>query len=415
MKSRDSYLRKRGDGAEIFAIRKPRHADYWRKRAFPVLLVIRTSDGETRWMEIRDYPKRESDGGQATKRIVFDGERLDVMSARRWRARVLGNFTDRKEPSMISQEKMQRIINDMFYPLLEKELITALDYIRWGASRFNEMKLFFGHGADNAVDEALTLVRHALYLPPDAPTELFRGRLGWKEKGAILELFTRRIQERIPAAYLTREAWFAGIRLYVDERVLIPRSPIAEWIGRGFAPWVEDPDSVGHILDLGAGSGCLAIAAALAFPEARVDATDISSDALAVAKRNVVEHGLQDRIRIIESNLFAATEIEGPYDIILGNPPYVDAQEIATMPPEYRHEPRIALAAGKDGLACVAPILRKAGGFLPSKGILVLEVGASRPALEKTFPNLPLTWLDLESGGENVFLITGGDLRHAFP
>nr|VFK58458.1 MAG: [LSU ribosomal protein L3P]-glutamine N5-methyltransferase [Candidatus Kentron sp. UNK]VFK68883.1 MAG: [LSU ribosomal protein L3P]-glutamine N5-methyltransferase [Candidatus Kentron sp. UNK] len=317
---------------------------------------------------------------------------------------------------MISQENMQRFIDDTFYaPLLEEELFTALDFIRWGASRFDEAGIFFGHGSDNAVDEALTLVRHALRLPPDAPTELFQGRITGKEKRVILGLFLRRVQERIPAAYLTREAWFAGFRLYVDERVLIPRSPIAEWIEQGFAPWVENPDSVGRILDLGTGSGCLAIAAALAFPEARVDATDISSDAAAVARRNVADHGLEDRIRIIESDLFAASEIEGAYDIILSNPPYVDAFEIAAMPPEYHHEPRVGLAAGEDGLACVGPILRESCRFLTPKGILVVEVGASRPALERMFPNLALMWLALASGGENVFLVTGKDLRDAFP
>jgi len=291
---------------------------------------------------------------------------------------------------------------------------TALDLVRWGVSRFNEAEVFFGHGTDNAVDEALVLVRHALHLPPDVPSELLQGRLTREEKHAILALFSRRVDERIPAAYLTHEAWFAGLRFYVDERVLIPRSPISEWIGQGFAPWVEEPDDVQRILDLGTGSGCLAIAAALAFPEAYVDAVDISSDAAAVAKRNIHDHGLETRIRIIESDLFAAKAIQGPYEIIISNPPYVDAHEITAMPPEYRHEPGIGLSAGDDGLACVIPILREAGRFLAPKGILVVEVGASRPALEKAFPNLPLVWLALASGGENVFLITAEDLQDAF-
>nr|VFJ78772.1 MAG: [LSU ribosomal protein L3P]-glutamine N5-methyltransferase [Candidatus Kentron sp. FW] len=290
---------------------------------------------------------------------------------------------------------------------------TALDLVRWGTSRFNEAEIFFGHGTDNAVDEALVLVRHGLHLPPDIPTELLRGRLTRKEKQTILKLFSRRVAERIPAAYLTREAWFAGLRLYVDERVLIPRSPIAEWIERGFAPWMEDTDGVRRILDLGTGSGCLAIAAALAFPESHVDAVDISSDAIDVARQNIRDHGVDDRIRVIESDLFAATVLEGPYDIILSNPPYVDAEEIAAMPPEYHHEPRIGLAAGTDGLACVTPIVRDAVRFLAPKGILVIEVGTSRLALERTFPELSLVWLALESGGENVFLVTAEDLRNA--
>nr|VFJ42771.1 MAG: [LSU ribosomal protein L3P]-glutamine N5-methyltransferase [Candidatus Kentron sp. FW] len=291
---------------------------------------------------------------------------------------------------------------------------TALDLVRWGASRFNEAEIFFGHGTDNAVDDALVLVRHALHLPPDIPTELLRGRLTGEEKKAILELFSRRVAERIPAAYLTREAWFAGLRLYVDERVLVPRSPIAEWIEQGFAPWVEDTDGVERILDLGTGSGCLAIMAALVFPESYVDAVDISSDAIDVARQNIRDHGLEARIRVIESDLFAATVLEGPYDIILSNPPYVDAEEIAAMPPEYHHEPRIGLAAGGDGLACVTPIVRDAVRFLAPRGILVIEVGTSRLALEKAFPELPLVWLALESGGENVFLVTAEDLRNAF-
>nr|VFK14534.1 MAG: [LSU ribosomal protein L3P]-glutamine N5-methyltransferase [Candidatus Kentron sp. LFY] len=291
---------------------------------------------------------------------------------------------------------------------------TALDLVRWGASRFNEAEIFFGHGMDNAVDEALVLVRHVLHLPPDTSTELLQGRLTREEKRMILKLFFRRVEERLPAAYLTREAWFAGVRLYVDERVLIPRSPIAEWIGRGFSPWVEDPSETMRILDLGTGSGCLAIAAALAFPESRVDATDISPDAIMVARQNISDHELGNRISIVESDLFAAVTTEEPYDIIISNPPYVDIAEIAAMPPEYRHEPEIGLAAGDDGLACVMPILREAGRFLTLKGILVVEVGASRHALERAFPNLPLVWLDLESGGENVFLITAEGLRNAF-
>uniref|UniRef100_A0A450U6S7 [LSU ribosomal protein L3P]-glutamine N5-methyltransferase n=1 Tax=Candidatus Kentrum sp. LFY TaxID=2126342 RepID=A0A450U6S7_9GAMM len=291
---------------------------------------------------------------------------------------------------------------------------TALDLVRWGASRFNEAEIFFGHGMDNAVDEALVLVRHVLHLSPDTSTELLQGKLTREEKRMILKLFFRRVEERLPAAYLTREAWFAGVRLYVDERVLIPRSPIAEWIGRGFAPWVEDPSETMRILDLGTGSGCLAIAAALAFPESRVDATDISPDAIMVARQNISDHELGNRISIIESDLFAAVTTEEPYDIIISNPPYVDIAEIAAMPPEYRHEPEIGLAASDDGLACVMPILREAGRFLTLKGILVVEVGASRHALERAFPNLPLVWLDLESGGENVFLITAEGLRNAF-
>lgn len=302
-----------------------------------------------------------------------------------------------------------------------EELSTGWDFVRWGASRLNEAGVFFGHGTDNAVDESLVLVRHALHLPPDIPGELLRGRLVGEEKEAVLALFSRRVDERIPAPYLTREAWFAGLRLYVDERVLIPRSPMAEWIERGFAPWINpdvSPEGPGHspgrILDLGTGSGCIAIALALAFPEARVDAVDISRDALAVARRNIQDHGLTERVRARVSDLFAALETtlasEGPYDLIVSNPPYVDAFELAAMPPEYHHEPLIGLAGGDDGLDCIGAILRGAGRFLARKGILVMEVGSSRPALERAFPGLPWIWLELASGGENVLLIPAEDL-----
>uniref|UniRef100_A0A450UH00 [LSU ribosomal protein L3P]-glutamine N5-methyltransferase n=1 Tax=Candidatus Kentrum eta TaxID=2126337 RepID=A0A450UH00_9GAMM len=302
-----------------------------------------------------------------------------------------------------------------------EELSTGWDFVRWGASRFNEAGVFFGHGTDNAVDEALVLVRHALYLPPDIPGELLQGRLTKEEKNAILTLFSRRVDERIPAPYLTREAWFAGLRLYVDERVLIPRSPMAEWIERGFAPWInQDVDSEGsgripgRILDLGTGSGCLAIALALAFPESRVDAVDISRDALEIARYNIRDYGLESRVCTMESDLFSALgatlAIEGLYDLIVSNPPYVDADELAAMPAEYHHEPLMGLSGGDDGLTTISAILREAGRFLAPGGILVVEVGSSRPALERAFPDAPLIWLDLASGGENVFLIPAEEL-----
>ncbi|NNJ83439.1 MAG: 50S ribosomal protein L3 N(5)-glutamine methyltransferase [Gammaproteobacteria bacterium] len=298
---------------------------------------------------------------------------------------------------------------------------TGWDLVRWGASRFSEAGIFFGHGTDNAVDEALVLVRHALHLPPDIPGELLQGRLTAKENDAILALFSRRVAERIPAAYLTREAWFTGLKFYVDERVLIPRSPMAEWIEQGFEPWMNQdayPAGPGRILDIGTGSGCIAIALALAFPESEVDAVDISADALEVARHNIRDHGLDDRVHVIESDLFAGLDAtlvsSGPYDLIVSNPPYVDADEIAAMPAEYHHEPLIGLASGDDGLAHVGTIVREAGRFLAPEGILVVEVGASRLALEKEFPNAPLTWLTLTSGGENIFLISARELVNYF-
>lgn len=294
---------------------------------------------------------------------------------------------------------------------------TGWDLVRWGASRFGEAGVFFGHGTGNAVDEALVLVRHGLHLPPDIPAEVLQGRLTGEEKNAILALFSRRVVERIPAAYLTHEAWFAGLGFYVDQRVLIPRSPLAEWIERGFEPWIDQdtyPAGPGRILDIGTGSGCIAIALALAFPESRVDAVDISPDALEVARRNVRDYGLEDRVRLVESDVFPPApwsgELQEPYGLIVSNPPYVDAGEINAMPAEYHHEPLLGLSGGDDGLAVVRRILAGAGEFLAPEGILVVEVGASRSALERTLPGTPLTWLTLTKGGENIFLVRGQEL-----
>ena len=288
-----------------------------------------------------------------------------------------------------------------------RELGTLVDVIRWGASRFNGAELCFGHGFDNAVEEATALALHALHLEPPLAAELFPARLTEEERGLVLALFARRVNERIPAAYLMGRAWFAGLALHVDERVLIPRSPIAEWIERRFAPWIE-PEQVARVLDLGTGSGAIAIACALAFPAAKVDAVDVSREALEVASVNIEAFGLEQRVHGIQSDLFSS--LQGCYDLIVSNPPYVDAALMAGLPPEYHHEPRRALAAGEDGLACVRRILDEAGPYLSSEGVLVVEVGASRPALERAFPKMPYTWLELSRGGENVFLLTAEQL-----
>ena len=288
-----------------------------------------------------------------------------------------------------------------------EELRTVTDLVRWGAARLDGAGVVFGHGAGDAVDEAMVLVLHAAGLRPGAPEPLFSARLTTRERRAAVDLIVRRIRERIPAPYLTGRAWFAGLEFACDPRALAPRSPIAEWIERGFEPWL-DPDAVERVLEIGAGGGAIAIACAMAFPNAMIDAVDVCDDALALARENCAAHGVEDRVRLARSDVYAG--VRGRYDLIVSNPPYVDAATMASLDPEYRHEPRLGLAAGADGLDCVRRILAGAGERLRPGGVLVCEVGASRPALERIFPETGFTWLELERGGEGVFLLTGEQL-----
>jgi ribosomal protein L3 glutamine methyltransferase len=287
------------------------------------------------------------------------------------------------------------------------------DFIRWGASRFNAAGLFFGHGTDNAIDEAAQLVLHAIHLPPDLPAVYRECRLTQEEREAIVELFERRIEERRPAAYLTHRAWFAGLEFYVDENVLVPRSPLAELVEAGFDPWL-DPSTVTRVLDLCAGSGCIGIAAAVYIPEAEVDLADISPAALAVASRNVARHGLEDRVRTVESDLFDGLG-EQVYEVIVCNPPYVSLEELLALPAEYQREPPLALAGGESGLDLVLRILRDAPRFLAEEGVLVVEVGNTAAELERCFPDLPFLWLEFERGGEGVFLMNRRQLLEFQP
>ena len=291
----------------------------------------------------------------------------------------------------------------------EVQTVTVEQLIRSIADRFAVADLSYGHGTDSPTDEAAWLVFAHLGLSHDNAPAAYARPVDDVAVKEIVALAERRICDHVPLAYLVHEAWFAGLPFYVDERVLVPRSPIAELIYDRFKPWLQT-DSVTSIADLGTGSGCIAIALARAFPQATVDAVDISGDALAVAAINVQKHSVGDRVRLIRSNFF--DELEGrTYDLIVSNPPYVDREDMDALPDEYRHEPELGLAAGDDGLDSVKLILHDASRFLSDDGILVCEVGNSQAAMEKAYPDVAFVWLTFEHGGQGVFLLTSGDLK----
>lgn len=290
------------------------------------------------------------------------------------------------------------------------ELLTIRDLIRWGASQFNAVGLYYGHGTDNALDEAWVLVCHALHVTLHLPESYLDARVTADERKQAVKLLRARVSTRKPAAYLTHQAWFAGTSFYVDERVLVPRSPLAEPIEQRFDAWLQ-ADRVSRVLDLCTGSGCIAIACAQAFPDAQVDAVDISEDALQVARKNISDYQLQDRVRATHSDLFTALEGRR-YQLIISNPPYVSAAEMSRLPEEYKHEPALGLAAGEEGIDIAVQIINTAAGFLEPGGILVMEVGNSAEALQQHFPSLPFIWLELERGGHGVLLIEAGQLQN---
>jgi len=292
---------------------------------------------------------------------------------------------------------------------IANDLITLRDLIRWGTSQFNAAELSFVQGMPNAIDEAVYLCLSALHLPPDFSAEYFDCVLTMDERLHVLNLFQQRIEQRKPAAYITNEAWFCGLSFYVDDRVLIPRSPIAEMIQQQFSFWVT-PEQVNNILDLCTGSGCIACACAVAFEQAMVDAGELSADALAVAEINRSNLGLEQRLTLIESDLFEAIP-DKSYDIIVSNPPYVSTQEMAQLPAEFAFEPGdLALAAGDSGMELVLPMLQQARDYLTDDGILVVEVGYSKPLLEKLLPEVPFFWVEFEFGGDGVFVLTAEQL-----
>ncbi|MFM0317551.1 50S ribosomal protein L3 N(5)-glutamine methyltransferase [Paraburkholderia nemoris] len=286
---------------------------------------------------------------------------------------------------------------------------TVRDLLRFAVSRFNQAELSFGHGSANAYDEAAYLILHTLHLPLDLLEPFLDARLSPAEVDGVLNVIERRAGQRVPAAYITQEAWMHGFRFHVDERVIVPRSFIGELLQDGLQPYVEDPEQVGAVLELCTGSGCLAILAAHAFPNADIDAVDLSAPALEVATRNVADYHLDDRIALFEGDLYAPLA-ERRYDVIISNPPYVNATSMQELPAEYKHEPDMALAGGADGMDIVRRIIAEARNWLTDDGVLVVEIGNERANVEAAFGGLDLVWLSTSAGDDNVFLIQAADL-----
>ncbi len=292
---------------------------------------------------------------------------------------------------------------------ITQQLSTIRDYIRWASSEFNRKKLTYGHGMGSALDEAAYLVLYALELPYDWPESYFDCTLTVQEREQVIKVVSSRVETRQPAAYITNEAWFCGLSFYVDSRVLVPRSPIAELVSSQFEPWL-DPYSVHNILDLCTGSGCIAISCQYAFAEANVYASDLSADALDVARINLERYELSEDIQLFQSDLFDNIP-KKKFDLIVSNPPYVDAEDMSALTDEFKAEPELGLAAGEDGLSIVDRMLLEAKSYLSNSGLLVVEVGNSQKAMIEKYPQLPMSWIEFENGGSGVFCITAEELK----
>ncbi len=300
------------------------------------------------------------------------------------------------------------------YPHAADELFTIRDWVRFAVSRFEEAEIFFGHGTDNSYDEAVWLILRALHLPMDTLDNFLDAVITQKERQHLAYLIEQRVTKRMPTAYLLREAWLQGFKFYVDERVIVPRSFIAELLPDGLMPWIEYPEMVESAVDVCTGSGCLGVLLAEAFPNAHVDVVDISAAAIDVCNINVAQYGLQDRVTAVQSDMFSALKGK-QYDLIISNPPYVDAPSMAALPVEYRQEPQLALGSGEAGLDHTHTLLRNAANYLSDDGILVVEIGHNRDALLRAYPDVPFVWLEVSSGDAFVFLLTKQDLLDIHP
>jgi ribosomal protein L3 glutamine methyltransferase len=293
---------------------------------------------------------------------------------------------------------------------IEHDLTTIIDWLRFASTTFADASLYYGHGTDNAWDDAAALVVDSLKLPHDHFSTYQTATLTRDERAKLYDAIAQRVNKRVPVPYLTQRAWFMDLPFYVDERVLIPRSPLAEIINQQLEPWVM-PEQVTDILELCTGSGCIAVALAKAFPWARVSAVDIDTGAVDVAKRNICDYALADSITLYQGDLFEPIPTGSKFQVIISNPPYVPLAAMTALPEEYQHEPTLALVAGKDGLSCVRTILNEAGNYLTDDGILIVEVGIAEEALTQAYPDVPFTWLEFADGGQGVFLLTAKELK----